>query len=263
VGRLCYFSLVFATELKARLRRGDLTLGPMMSFDFWPGYLEIFKAEGMDFVFLDLEHSAASLRDVEEICRVGRLIGLPVLLRPEASVYHLIRKYVDMGPAGLILPWTEQAAQLDAVQDGLFLPPKGKRGPGGPAIFANRGLDRAAWDEVEESLCVVMQIESPRGLANLAELGARDWVDAVMVGPYDLSLNLGRHGQMDHPEVIEAIDGIHRGAQALGKPCGMVIGMPEQAAFWRARGFHFLVTGEVSGMVRQRTRQFVETVRAR
>lgn len=252
---------MFATELKKRLQRNELTLGPLMTFDFWPGYLEIFKSEGMDFLFLDLEHSSVSLERVEEICRTGRLLDFPVLLRPEASLYHLIRKYIDMGPAGLILPWTERQEQLDQVRDGLFLPPKGRRGPGGPSIFANRSLDRAGWDQVEDSLFVMIQIESPAGITNLPDLAKHDWVDAVLVGPYDLSLNLGRHGQMKDPEVIASIERIHAEATRAGKPCGMVIGHPDQAAFWQERGFRLLVTGEVSVMVRWQARAFAETIR--
>src|SRR5690348_9532442 len=132
----------------------------MMTFDFWPGYLEIFKSEGMDYVVVDLEHGSATLSMVEALCRTARLIDLPLILRPESCVFHLLRKYVDMGAAGFLIPWMERQEQVEVLRDAIFLPPAGRRGPGGPSIFANRTLDRQGWDEIESSLFVALQIES-------------------------------------------------------------------------------------------------------
>ena len=87
---------MFASNLKTRVREKQLTLGPLMTFDFWPGYLEIFKAEGMDYAVVDAEHGSVSLTMLEELCRTARLLDFPLLIRPEGSLYHLLRKYVDM-----------------------------------------------------------------------------------------------------------------------------------------------------------------------
>jgi 2-keto-3-deoxy-L-rhamnonate aldolase RhmA len=255
------FTRVFASQLKSRLRDRRLTLGPLMTCDSWPGYLEILKSEGMDFVVADFEHSSHSLERAEELCRTARLLDLPLLIRPEACVYHLLRKYMDMGPCGIMLPWTESREQLDILRDALFLPPKGRRGPGGPSILANRSLDRAGWDEVESSLFTLIQIESPTGMRSLRHLAACDWVDAVMVGPYDLSVNLDRCGQLDHPEVVAAIQRIYDESTDAGKPCGMVVLTPEQGRFWMDRGFRFLITAEVSAMVRMQARHLVQSLR--
>jgi len=71
---------MLASSLKAKVRQNQMTLGSLLTMDFWPGYLEIFKSEGMDFVILDMEHGAASLRQAEELCRTARLLELPLLL---------------------------------------------------------------------------------------------------------------------------------------------------------------------------------------
>ena len=249
---------MLASSLKARLCEKKLTIGIFMTFDFWPGYLEIFKAEGMHFAVLDMEHGSASLRTAEEFCRTARLLDFPLLIRPEASVYHLLRRYLDMGPSGFMIPWTESQEQVEVLRDASFLPPKGRRGPGGPSIQANRSLDRAGWDEIEENLFMMLQIETPAGVKNLPSLLAHDWVDATMLGPYDLSLNLNRCGQCDHPEVVAAIQEVHSRSTQLGKPCGMVVGTVDQAKFWIDRGFTFLITGEVSYYVRQQSRTMVQ-----
>lgn len=248
---------MLANILKSKVRQEELTLGVFLMFDFWAGYLEIFKAEGMDFVVLDMEHSSASLSTAEDLCRTARLLDLPLLIRPEAALYHLIRRYMDMGPAGLMVPWIENQDQIEGIRQGTFLPPKGKRGPGGPSIFANRGLDRKAWDEIESSLFIMTQFESPIGIKNLTSLINHDWIDAAMLGPYDLSLNMSRWGQTDHPEVVGAIEEVRRQALSIEKNCGMVVGSIQQAKFWIERGFSFLICSEVSGMVRHHARDLV------
>lgn len=252
---------MLSSTLKQRLSAKLLTMGPLLTFDFWPGYLEIFKAEGMHYAVLDLEHGSATLSQAEDLCRVARLLDFPLIIRPEASVYHLLRKYLDMGATGFMLPWTERDEQLLTARDAAFTPPRGRRGPGGPSIFHNRALDRQGWDEIEQDLFIMPQIETPAGLENVSSLAAADWVDATMLGPYDLSLNLGHCGQIDHPEVVAAIQAVQAGTEKAGKPCGMVVGTAEQARFWMERGFYFFISSEVSVMVRNQARELVRQMR--
>lgn len=252
---------MLASDLKVRVRNRQLTLGSMMTFNFWPGYLEIFKAAGMDFVMLDMEHGSCSLQQAEELCRSARLLGLPLVLRPEIAQYHIIRKYLDMGPAGLMMPWMETQTQVDRVRDALFVPPRGRRGPGGPAIFANRSLDRAGWEEIEGAFFVMFQIETAAGMANIASLAAPEWMDAIMPGPYDLSLNLGPCGELDHPEIVAALQRIRTEAERAGKPCGMVVGNAEQARAWIGRGIQFFIVSEPAMMVRTHVTSLVKSIR--
>ena len=248
-------------SLKQKLARGELVVGTLMTFDFWAGYLEIYKQVGMDFVFLDMEHGAADLAKAEELCRTARLLDLPLILRPEDSVYHLLRRYADMGPSGFMIPWTESEEQLETVKSAIYVPPRGRRGPGGPSVMRTRSLDLKGWQEVEDDFFVCFQVETPRGIEALPGLAARDWIDAVMLGPYDLSLNLGHCGEWDHPVVVDAILRVLEGARAAGKPCGMVVGSLEQGRFWIERGFHFLSFGEATGMVRAQASAFLSAIR--
>jgi len=251
---------LLASTLKQRLRSKQLTIGPMLTFDFWPGYLEIFKAEGMHYAILDLEHGSATLSQTEDLCRVARLLDFPLIVRPESAVFHLLRKYVDMGAAGFMLPWIEREEQIATARDAIFTPPRGRRGPGGPSIFHNRTLDRQGWDEIERDLFVMVQIETPAGVENVPALAAAAGVDATMLGPYDLSLNLGCCGQMDHPDLVRAIQAVNDRSEAAGKPCGMVVNAPEAARFWIDRGFYFLICSEVSYMVRRQASSLVRDI---
>ncbi len=249
---------MFATQLKQRLRERKLTTGVLLSFDFWPGHIENFKAEGLDYAVLDMEHSSCDLRTAEELFRAARLLDFPLLVRPEAAVQHVLKKHMDMGAAGLMVPWMETEDQLRAMRDAVFTPPRGRRGPGGPAIFANRSLDRAGWDEVESSLFLMFQIESREGLENVKRFAQADWIDATMLGPYDLSLNLSKWGDMKHPEVVSAIRQVRIDSEAAGKPCGMVVGDPESARFWIEDGFRLMLIPDPAFLAKMHLRWFLK-----
>jgi len=248
---------LLAKELKERVRRRQPTMGVLLSFDFWPGHLEMFKAEGLHLAVLDMEHSSCDLRTAEELCRTARLLDFPLLIRPEASVHHLVKKYVDMGAAGLMMPWTETEQHVKTLRDAVFTPPRGRRGPGGPSIFANRSLDRAGWDEIESSLFLMIQIESREGLAAVKKLAQYDWIDATMLGPYDLSLNLSRWGRMDPPDVVAAIRQVRQESEAVSRPCGMVVGTPELAAQYIGEGFPLILIPDASHLARIQLRTFL------
>ena len=85
---------MLASKLKERVLRREFTIGPFLSNDYWPGYLEIFRDTGMHYAVLDLEHGSCGLRQAEELCRTARLLDFPLLIRPEACVFHVIKKYL-------------------------------------------------------------------------------------------------------------------------------------------------------------------------
>jgi 2-keto-3-deoxy-L-rhamnonate aldolase RhmA len=252
---------MLASDLKNKLARGHQSLGVMMTFDFWPGYLEAFQKIGLDYVMIDCEHGAATLREVEELCRTARLCGLPALLRPEAADYPLIRKYADMGPAGFILPWVESQEQLDIARNAIFQPPRGRRGWGGPVIQAASGIDRAGIDEYEKSLMIVAQIETPLGVERAEKIAACEWVDALMMGPYDLSVNLGTVPEVNTPKQIALTKQVIAAARKAGKPCGTVVADPAVARQWFRDGMSFILYGEVSFLLQSALRAAIEAVR--
>ena len=104
----------------------------------------------------------------------------------------------------------------------------------------------------------MVQIESGTGLKNVEALSREPWIDATMLGPYDLSLNLGLWGQLGHPDLVQAIDQVRDGATAAGKPCGMVMGKPEQARFWRDRGYPLLLIPDPSFLTKQHLSWFLD-----
>jgi len=108
---------------------------------------------------------------------------------------------------------------------------------------------------------VMLQVETPAGIEAMKTVMAHDWIDAVVLGPYDLSLNLGHCGEMDHPVVVQAIMRVVEQAKEIGKPCGMPVGTLEGARFWRERGCTLFLYSEATGMVRAQVEQFLQAMR--
>lgn len=239
---------MLASSLKEKVAAGQETVGVMMGLSFWPGYLEICRKQGLDLVVLDLEHGALEGPRVEELCRTARLLDLPLLIRPQSCTADLVKRCVDIGAAGLMAPWVETAQQLDTLFNALYSPPRGRHGMGGPGIMAVDGISAADWARLEENLFVICQIETPLGLEFAPQIAACEWVDALMVGPYDLACTMGLTDQyLKSPRHLRAIEKVRDAAHAHRCCAGMVTGTGEQARTWFDRGFDLILIGDLVG----------------
>jgi 2-keto-3-deoxy-L-rhamnonate aldolase RhmA len=154
----------------------------------------------------------------------------------------------------------ESAAVLDEVRDALFMPPRGRRRPGGPVLRWTTSYQYGSMREnLEDPLIVLPQIESRRGLANIAEIPRHELTTAMAVGPYDLSANLGVCWQPDSPELASAIEEIRAAGRAAGKTMWMV----GDAAALMKRGFTFLCIADPIDLCEQALTSEVAGLRAR
>lgn len=253
---------MLASSLKEKVAGGQEVVGVMMGLSFWPGYLEIGKKEGLDLVVLDLEHGALEAPRVEELCRTARLLDLPLLIRPQSCAADLVKRCVDIGAAGLMAPWVETAEQLDTLFNALYSPPRGRHGMGGPGLSAVDGISAADWARIEDNLFVICQIETPLGLRFAPQVAACDWVDALMVGPYDLACTMGLTDQyLKSPKHLRAIEQVREAAHAHLTCAGMVTGTGEEARAWFDRGFDLILIGDLVGHLAQGLSRNLHTAR--
>ncbi|MCQ0010753.1 HpcH/HpaI aldolase family protein [Actinomadura madurae] len=175
---------------------------------------------------------------LENHIRAADSAGVPVLVRVTANQPVQILHALDAGAAGVIVPHVDTAEQAAAAVRAAHYPPHGSRGF---ALSTRAGRYGATRTDVHmrtaERTLVIAQIEDVAALPHVAAIAATPRLDAVWVGPSDLSLSLGRPGRPDHPDVLAAIDRIvadtHRAANA--KLC--VLARDErEAGSWRRRG---------------------------
>lgn len=248
-----------ARLLKEKINNDVLVTGVIASFHLWPGLVEICRNAGLDYLIIDLEHGAYADDIVAETCAVGRLIDFSVLIRPHANDFATIRKVADMGPCGLMLAVVNEASTLDEVRDGIYLPPRGKRRPGGPG---NRWINDFNYDtwkrEVEEDFIVLPQIETRTGLENAAEIARHELTTAIAIGPYDLSADLEVCWEPESPKLLSAIEHIRQAGQAAGKKMWMI----GDGANWHKQGYNFLCIAEPIILMESTLKAAVQGLRA-
>ena len=247
-----------AIDLKKKLASGDVVVGALMTNHLWPEVVEVAIAAGLDYLIADAEHMGHSHEVLVEVCRMGRLANFPVLLRPQRTDRESIGIAMDLGPCGFLLPLVESAEQLDGVRDGAYLPPRGRRRPGGAG---NRWISEYRYTTfrqgVEDDLIVLPQIENGVGLENVREIAEHELTTAVAVGPFDLSVDLGVSDDRDSPIHAEALATIRRAAADAGKPPWM-IGDAEALV---ALGYRFVCGGEVTMLLQAALRDMAQRAR--
>jgi len=209
-----------------------------------PAIAELFASMPFDFVIIDMEHTAITLEQVTEAVRaidaadgeVGSIVRLP------GHDADLIDRVLDVGVDGLMLPMVETAAEAASIVESCRYPPAGTRGVG-PGRGATYGLDLQETIETDDdSFAITVQIESPEAVDNAREIAAVDGIDALFVGPGDLSMLLGSFGEIDD-RLHDRIDAVIEGAADAGTPVGTIGVGEEQIAAFGGLDFDFFVVG--------------------
>jgi 4-hydroxy-2-oxoheptanedioate aldolase len=213
---------LLTNRFKARLARGELQVG-LWSVLADPLAAEVCAGAGFDWMLLDLEHGPNDLRTILSQLQVLAAYDTHPVVRPRSDDPNLIKQLLDVGVQSLLIPMVESGAQAERLGKAVQYPPNGIRGVGAGLARASRwSRIRSYLGRADAEICLLVQIESRRGLANLEEIATAPGVDGVFIGAADLAADLGHLGQASHPEVAAAIDEAIGRLQALGKPIGVL-----------------------------------------
>jgi 2-dehydro-3-deoxyglucarate aldolase len=192
-----------------------------------PAIAEIMASAGFDWLAVDLEHSTITLREAEDLIRVIDLKGVVPLVRLSSNNTEQIKRVMDAGAHGIIVPMVNSPADAKAAVAATKYPIAGKRSVGLARAqgYGARFDDYLSWHN--ENSLVVVQIEHIDAVNCLESILSVDGVDAYFVGPYDLSGSLQVPGQFDHPDFLETMDRIHAIAKKLGVPGGVHVVEPD------------------------------------
>lgn len=228
---------------KQRLRSGEAQIG------LWLGLADAYCAElaanaGFDWLLIDGEHAPNDLRTLlGQLQAVAPYPSQPVI-RPVIGDTALIKQVLDIGVQTLLVPMVESADQARELVRAIHYPPHGVRGVGSALARASRWNSIPGYlDKADEQMCLLVQIESREGLANLDAIAAVDGVDGVFIGPADLSASMGFRGNPGQPQVQAAIeDAIARIRQA-GKAAGILSADEKLARRYIELGAAFVAVG--------------------
>ena len=229
-------------NLKRMFGSGNLKLGHSI-FEFnSPGLGQIIGNAGIDFVFLDLEHSGFGVSEAKRAIAGLRLGGVAALVRPPSNAYHHIARALDIGADGLVMPMVSSQEEAEHIVSCMKYPPKGRRGvalgiahdwyrPGDPADVLAAANRRTA---------LATLIETEEGIANIDKIASVKDVDCLWIGHFDLSCSLGINGQFNHPDFIKACDKVKRAAKKHNKALARLAGDPAGCIALYKKGYDVL-----------------------
>ncbi len=234
--------------MKNKLRRAllerQVTLGSWIQIGH-PASAEVLARAGFDWVCVDLEHGAIDLAATADIFRALAGFDCVPVVRLPLNDPIWIHRTLDAGARGLIIPMVKTAAEAGAAVREAKYPPLGARGFG----YSRANLYGADFEDyiasANEEIAMVMQIEHKDAIANLDGILRVEGVDGVFIGPLDLSGSMGITGQLDHPQMVAALDRYRAACLAHRKSAGLHIIRPNQANVRRAleEGYTMLALG--------------------
>ena len=249
--------------VKAALNAGETVVGVVLQVATQPSIVRIMANAGYDFVFLDNEHSLVPSNALLDMVQMARATGISPLVRPADTEYHLLARMLDTGADGLIVPRVENREQARHLVDCCKFPPVGRRGCGTTATLDYRGGDwgeAVAW--LNEQTMIVPQVESLAAIDALDDILDVPGMDAILVGPLDLSINMGIPGRYHDPAFVAAVERVIAVCEKRHVPSGIAVATPDAVRPWAERGMRFLVCGFDGWMLLDTATAYVEAIRS-
>jgi len=210
-----------AAELAQALRHDRPVFGTLIVSPS-PRWPEVVRGCGLDFVFIDTEHIALDRAELSWMCQTYAALGLPPLVRIPAPDPYAATMVLDGGAAGVIAPYVESVEQVQALRGAVKLRPiKGQRLQQMLDGAAPEPELRAYLQQGAASRLLIVNIESVPAMDALDDILAVPGLDAVLIGPHDLSCSLGIPEQWDHPKFLAACETIFRKARAANIGAGI------------------------------------------
>lgn len=216
--------LIAIQTIRAKLCSGGHSIGSWMQIPH-PSVAEIMGQAGYDWVAVDMEHGAVAAHQLPDLFRALELGNTLPLARIAHGQPKDCKQALDAGAGGIIVPMIESAAQLIAVRDACRWPPAGTRGVG----FSRANLfgkHFEAYREEAQAPLLVAMIEHHRAVAELEAILAVEGLDAILIGPYDLSASMGLTAQFDHPDFCATMKEIRTLAATKAVPAGVHVVAP-------------------------------------
>lgn len=214
---------------------------------------EILGLAGFDWLLLDGEHAPNDIQTfIPQLMALKDSCSAPVV-RPQENHPVVIKKLLDIGFYNLLIPFVENRSDAELAVASTRYPPEGIRGVSVGHRSNGYGTIAHYFDNINQNICVIAQIESKQGLDNIDEILSVDGINAVFVGPSDLAAALGHLGNPNHPEVQKAIQYIFDKAAEHHKPSGILAPIKEDAERYSSWGASIVAVGSDLALLKNAT----------
>ena len=222
-------------NIRARLQKGDTLIGTLITIPA-PEIAEIMAEIGYDWLFIDTEHGSFDAQSAQGILQAVDH-RCPCVIRVPTNDEVWIKKALDIGAAGIIAPGVNSAEEAERIVRMCKYPPRGTRGVGIGRAHGYGLKFKEYVAKANDDIAVILQAENTNAVENIAEIVQVPDIDAVLIGPYDLSASMGKTGRIDDAEVQAAIASVTECCRDAGIPLGIFADSAESAAPFIEQGY--------------------------
>jgi len=226
-----------------------------------PTTAEALSYSGFDFLVVDMEHVPIEFSDLAHILRAIRCGQSQAVVRLAWNDQILVKRALDAGAQTLMLPFIQNAEEAKAAVAYTRYPPHGIRGVAAVHRGSNYGTTPDYLKSAHHSLCTIAQLETPEAIECLSEITSVEGIDALFVGPGDLSAAMGHIGHIDHADVQKLIEKAARDAHSAGKPIGIVGANPDMVKRFMAYGYDFVAVASDLALMTGRAQEWLAKLR--
>ena len=232
-------------KIKEKIKEKELVIGTVLVSDN-NCVAELMGKVGFDFVWIDGEHGPLDKKEILYHIMAAQGAGSAAFVRVAWNDPVLVKPILDMGADGIIFPFIRNVEDAEKAISSCLYPPRGIRGYCPIRAIAYGVDDESEYIKKSSSLIwKILQIEHIDAVNNLDEILKVEGVDAIMVGPMDLSGSIGLLGQIDHPEVKKLCDRTAEKAKEYNIPFGAAVGFNLKAIKeWVTRGINWINVGD-------------------
>jgi 4-hydroxy-2-oxoheptanedioate aldolase len=228
---------------KAKLAAGEAVFGCFVRTPE-PQLIEYVGLLGWDFLVFDAEHGPLQPREVEDLCRAIEPRGTTPIVRVTTNDTPTILRFLDTGAHGVHVPWVNSAADAEKAVRAVKYTPRGIRGLAGSRAseWGLREPIGAYVQRANRETLVVIQVETQDAVDAIDDYLKVDGIDVLFLGPTDLSQSLGHPGQLDHPDVLAAMERVADAVVGSGVTLGIYAGSVDMTKAWLDRGARYFTT---------------------
>ena len=226
-----------------------------------PIVAEALGCAGFDWGVVDMEHTPLDMMDVVHLLQaIGNTKMVPVVRVPWNEPVS-VKRVLDAGAQTVMFPFVQSAEEARRAVAATRYAPQGVRGMAGMNRATRFDTLPNYVQNANRAIGVILQLESPQALAAIEEIAAVDGVDALFIGPADLSANMGHPGALTHPEVMAVMSDAVQRCKVLGMPLGTIGSTPSIVTQYRAMGFDYLTIASDLGLLMRGAHSVVSALR--
>src|SRR5437763_15033768 len=249
--------------VKAKLKRGEASFGTWLAFGDWCA-TRLLARMGFDWLTLDMEHSAIDWSQATSLFGAIADAGCVPLCRVPEVAHHYIKRALDAGAMGIVVPMVDTVEQAKIAIDAAYYPPVGNRSVGGGMHSMNFGATATDYyNQANDNILVILQTESPTGVKNAEAIYSLPGVDAIFVGPNDLRFQMrapdGEFPTADQHEAM--VQRVITAGKKVKCPTGIHAMDPKSALERAEQGMRFIAVGSELRFMTQKAQEVLDVIK--